>query len=216
MVKLDKSPLPEGVHIENENDYRSEPVFSILKKDCHNKCYICEEKEPTGLNVEHRVPHGGNSRLKYDWNNLFLSCIHCNHAKGSRYANVLDCTQVDPEDYIGLSLAIELKEKVVIEKFLDGNGVEETIALLNRVYNGEATAMLCAECENLRNEVLRELSLFQQDLVGYKEEPDPGLKRAFRSIITDKISRASGFAAFKRKIVRDDPGLAAEFRKDLS
>jgi hypothetical protein len=66
MIKLDKSPLPNDVKILREKDYRSDPVFSILKSDCHNKCYICEEKEPTGLQVEHRKSPQGDGSLKYD------------------------------------------------------------------------------------------------------------------------------------------------------
>ena len=76
MVKLNKSPLPDNIEIKTEENYRSDPVFSIIKNDCNNKCYICEEKEPTGLQVEHRIAHKGDEALKYDWSNLLLSCYH--------------------------------------------------------------------------------------------------------------------------------------------
>ena len=54
MVKLTKRPLPDGITIKSEKDYRQEEVFNILAEDCHNKCYICEDK-PTSINVEHIV-----------------------------------------------------------------------------------------------------------------------------------------------------------------
>jgi hypothetical protein len=70
MVKINKSLLPPGACIRNERDYRDGDIFDLLVKDCRNKCYICEDKAPTALNVEHRIPHKGDSALKYDCANL--------------------------------------------------------------------------------------------------------------------------------------------------
>ncbi len=53
MIKINKSGLPQGIIIKTEKDYRSEKVLSILQQDFFNKCYVCEEKEPTSINVEH-------------------------------------------------------------------------------------------------------------------------------------------------------------------
>ena len=61
--------------------YREEDVISLLDKDFCGKCYICETKRPTGINIEHFVPHHNNIDLMFDWKNLFLSCPHCNNAK---------------------------------------------------------------------------------------------------------------------------------------
>jgi len=38
MIKLNKSPLPNGVKIQREQDFRNDPIFSIIKNDCYNKC----------------------------------------------------------------------------------------------------------------------------------------------------------------------------------
>jgi hypothetical protein len=56
MIHLAKRPLPPGVTIKSEQDYRSRAVFNMLAEDCHNKCYICEDKS-AAINVEHIVPH---------------------------------------------------------------------------------------------------------------------------------------------------------------
>ena len=53
MVKINKSELPQGIIIKTEEDYRSEKVLLILQEDFLDKCYICEEKAPTTINVEH-------------------------------------------------------------------------------------------------------------------------------------------------------------------
>jgi hypothetical protein len=211
MVKLRKSPLPAGVEVKSELDYRTDPVFSIIKDDCCNKCYICEDKGATSLEVEHRVSQSSNPSRKYDWNNLFLSCRHCNRVKGGQYNDILDCTQVDPEDYIALSLETGFYEKVVIAKKGETNGVDETINLLNKVYNGETTVILKAECENLRNRVLSELQLFQQMIDGYQEEHDMKLRQAFYRKIIESLKPSSNFAAFKRGIIRNNTTLLELF-----
>jgi hypothetical protein len=211
MVKLQKSLLPIGVEIRTELDYRRDPVFSMIRDDCCNKCYICEEKGATSLEVEHRVSQLADPSRKYDWNNLLLSCRHCNRIKGSQYNNVLDCTQIDPEDYITLSLKTELYEKVMIAKKSEANGVDETVDLLDKVYNGESTAILKAECENLRNRVLAEIQSFQQLLDGYEEEYETGVKQAFYRKITESLDRSSNFAAFKRGIIRNNTALLELF-----
>jgi hypothetical protein len=213
MVKLNKSLLPKDVQIATEQDYRTDQVFSILKNDCYNKCYICESKEPTGLQVEHRNP---DSALRFDWNNIFLSCYHCNHAKSNRYANILDCTQSDPEEYILLSISfVDLKKQVCVTKIKDADGVDETVDLLNLVYNGTKTVILETECENLRESVMKTIMSFTQNIECFVNEPDTNIKQGYRSIISKEVSRQSGFAAFKRKIVRDDLMLRKEFCQDL-
>lgn len=211
MVKLNKSPLPEGVMITKEQDYRSDPLFGIIRENCYNKCYLCEEDGPSGLQVEHRIAHRGNKTLKYDWNNLFLSCYHCNHTKSDDHNNTLDCTQIDPEDYIALSMMPYPKERVIITVINKTEEAEGTAALLELVYNGEKTTILKAECENLRDRILGELLTFQQLLLDYWEEPDLLLKDSYLRHIKKMVARSSAFAAFKRRIIRINPTYRDEF-----
>jgi len=211
MIKINKSPLPAGVKIQREQDYRNEPIFSIIKNDCYNKCYICEEKEPTGLQVEHRIAHQGDDRLKYDWNNLLLACYHCNHTKGNKYNNILDCTQIDPEEYLAISMSAYPKEHVKITIIQYSGEARETAALLELIYNGEATIMLNAECENLRNRVLKELIYLQQKLIEFENEPNQNIKDGFRRSIIKMIAKDAAFAAFKRNIIKCNPTYMSEF-----
>jgi hypothetical protein len=62
MIKLTKRPLPDGIAITTDDDYRNGIVFGILVEDCHQKCYICEDK-PTSINIEHTVPHRSDQAL---------------------------------------------------------------------------------------------------------------------------------------------------------
>ena len=83
MIRLSKSRLPSNIKIASEQDYRKGEVFRTLVDDCHGKCYICEDK-PTTINVEHIIPHRSDPALKFDWNNLFIACGHCNNIKHAK------------------------------------------------------------------------------------------------------------------------------------
>jgi hypothetical protein len=213
MIRLTKRPLPDGVTITSDNDYRSGVVFNTLVEDCHSKCYICEDK-PTSINVEHIVPHRSDIALRFDWNNLFLACGHCNNIKGARYDDIINPTAIDPESCIALSVEID-------ENFVEYVGVAvlnkdavtlKTAELLGYVYNGGSTSIKEVECANLRNEhLLPDVQRFRQYIKGYCAEPGLG----YDVLIKKEISRSAKFAAFKRKIVRDNPELSAEFAAEL-
>ena len=65
-------------------DYNQLEVNIALKEVFHGKCYICENKAVTSYQIEHLIPHKDNVDLKFDWNNLFWSCAHCNGVKNQR------------------------------------------------------------------------------------------------------------------------------------
>ena len=209
--------MPDEIRIESEDDYRGGKVFELLIMDCRNKCYICEDKESTGLNVEHRIPHKGDKTLKYNWDNLFLSCVHCNNTKSFCIDNtndvIIDPVTLDPEEYIEIAIsAVDgLKEKVIINKLKDAETVDTTVKLLNYVYNGAPTDIKRLESANLRNKIMREVNRFQLYVSGFKEETDLG----YHELITKEISKRSAFAAFKRNIIRKDPDVVEKFSEEL-
>lgn len=214
MVRLNKSKLPPNTKIESEADYRSGVVLNTLVKDCYEKCYICEDKSTT-INVEHLIPHHNDTVLKYDWNNLFMSCGHCNSIKHLKYNNILNPTKCDPEDHIDLSIEItdNLIEKVVVQALTKDSSTIQTAKLLNLVYNGGSTAIKDIECSNLRNaHLLPDIRKFLQYLNDYLEEPDIGCDK----MIIKEIDRSSAFAAFKRRIIRRNPELLAKFKNYLN
>jgi len=214
MVKITKRPLPDGVTISSDNDYRSGPVFDILVNDCRNKCYICEDK-PTGINVEHIVHHNSDPALRYNWDNLFLACVHCNSIKGTKYDDILNPAQIDPEDRVALAVEIsdDFTECVTVTPLRQEPATLKTTELLHLVYNGGSTPIKKLEAANLRNEhLLPDIKLFEKYIHDYINEHDLG----YDVIIEKEISRSSKFAAFKRKIIRDDPQLSVTFAEALS
>jgi hypothetical protein len=210
MVKLNKRPEPPKP-IRSEKDYRENPNLAAINEDCYSKCYICEDKSTT-INIEHLVPHRGDPKLNYEWSNLFLSCGHCNNTKEhGGYERILDPSKVDPEDYISLSFADSLIEKVVVEALTGDEDVVQTAELLERVYNGGTTDIKEIECAHLRNKISASVARFIQYIKDYREEPDIG----YDAIIKKEISRSSEFAAFKRGIIRNDAELTVRFAEAL-
>jgi uncharacterized protein (TIGR02646 family) len=213
MIRLCKSQLPPDATINSEQDYRKDIIFNTLSKDCHYKCYICEIK-PTVINIEHIVPHRSNISLKFDWNNLFIACGHCNSIKNTKYDEIINPTKCDPEEHIVLSIEItnDFIEQVQVESLKTDNNTRQTAELLGLVYNSDKTDIKKIECSNLRNEhLMPNIRLFYQYIHNYHKEPDSG----YADIIRKEIDRSSAFAAFKRKIVRDDPELSEIFADSL-
>ena len=209
MIKINKRPLPSGITITQENDYRSGVVFQMLVEDCNEKCYICEDSVHTSPNVEHRVSHKNDPALKYDWDNLFLSCGHCNNTKLDKYDGMIDPTQIDPEEYIELSLGYddEVRPFVIVHKIMGDIDIDITTNLLSDVYNGSKTSMKRLACINLRGKLTAELARFKKTLEEFQANPDNVSKSAIKSELSDK----SLFVAFKRKMVSNNPQLRREF-----
>ncbi|MDM8295932.1 hypothetical protein QUW58_12075 [Enterocloster aldenensis] len=108
MVKIERSyPAPESLLKEAakiNGSYAQPDVVERLKRDFHNKCYICEMKELQDPQIEHLLPHknGRYKEREFDWDNLFWACGHCNGVKNqSKYDDgILDCCKRNPEEAI--------------------------------------------------------------------------------------------------------------------
>ena len=104
MVKVVRSfPAPASLAEEAKKahgEYNKPDVIERLKKVFDNKCYICEMKELQDPNVEHLLPHKNGKYLerKFDWENLFWACGHCNSVKnnGKYDEGIVDCCKLKP------------------------------------------------------------------------------------------------------------------------
>lgn len=221
MIYLEKSqPAPECLEKEKakaNGNYRCGNVLEKLKKDFKNKCYICEFKEPSSINVEHHIPHQNNKDLKFNWDNLFWSCYHCNHIKSNKFQNILNCTvktdNVETDlKYIFEPLPFEI---VSIEVLKDEERVRNTRELLLAVYNGN-TPQKIIESNNLREKLRDEIIDFRKYLVDYfKDIYSDEDKEYFLIRIKGHLNKASYFTAFKRWIIRKNEQLYKEFGQYL-
>lgn len=207
MVYFSKSlPAPTITSSHNTRE-----IIDRLKEDFHNKCYICEEKSPKNINVEHFVPHKGNSILRLDWNNLFFSCAHCNNIKLEVYDNLLNCTiltdNVDTD--IHYYCKPMPKEMPIFNIISTSAKALQTRDLLEKCFNGEHTGQKKLEGSNLRSLLLKEIRIFQELLFDYEENPD----NSYLIKIKYHLSNKSAFTSFKRWIVKDNEYLRQEFEQ---
>ena len=221
MINIVKSmPPPACLDKEKKKangNYACGDVLERVKNDFKNKCYICECKEPTAINIEHFIPHKGDKELKFDWNNLFWSCVHCNNTKGERFEKILNCTnpEHDVENWIKYDMKPFPKEKVNITTIKNNEIIENTVQLLLEVYNG-TTRHKIIESSNLRQALLQELVEFQALLLGhYADDTEDDEKAFYFKKIIAHLKKSSAFTAFKRWIIKDNPDLMQRFKQYL-
>ena len=190
--------------------YKTPEVNAALREMFHGKCYICENKQITSYQIEHLVSHRGNADLKYDWNNLFLACAHCNNTKLDKYEPIIDCTKENVEALIAFRRTgyFGTDEKLLFEKLDDRIEVENTIKLLQEVYYG-STPQKKMESTILRRMLRKELSAFKEYVREYHEAEDEE-KEDLKYLLQKELRDSSPFAAFKRWLIRDNREVYAE------
>lgn len=216
MINIKRSfPAPKILEEEKDKQngsYNKKEVLDKLKDDFHNKCYICETKATT-LNIEHLISHKGNKNLKFNWENLFLSCGHCNNVKLNGYDDILDCTKENVESCISYRLEPLLpKAKIKIGALENNEKVNKTVELLNKVYNG-TTTLKSMESENIRKRLLDELIKFQNLIYTYEcEDLDDEDKDVLFQKIKSSLKASSEYVSFKRWMIRDVKDLMEELQ----
>ncbi|MGB0922653.1 MAG: HNH endonuclease [Pseudoalteromonas shioyasakiensis] len=161
---------PAPTSLAGKRKYDSKDVWDALKKVFHKKCYICETSAPSEINVEHFVPHEGNEVLKYDWNNLYLSCGRCNNIKLAKYNDLLDCCDPDTDVVRAIKYKPPLTpyaRKLQIEAQSDDDKTRLTAELLNRVFNSEHTTNKTITASSLRRKVFDQYNLLIKQLNKY-------------------------------------------------
>jgi hypothetical protein len=219
-------PAPACLAIEKakrNGNYNCGDVLERLQEDFKNKCYICEQKAPISINTEHFVAHRGNIDLKFDWNNLFYCCAHCNNTKLAKpiYDKLLNCTiQLDGVDvrikYHMKALPKDSNEKVTITPIETDEKVLNTIDLLLAVYNGANTPNKRIQTDNLRKNLAKELRRFHENIDNfYQDDIEKDEKIGFKKEIERLLRPRAAFIAFKKWIIRDNETLLHDFGEYL-
>ncbi|WP_055069391.1 HNH endonuclease [Clostridium massiliamazoniense] len=203
-IKLAKEVL-EKEKLKNSGTYNKKEVLDALMIVFSGKCYICENKKITSYNIEHLKPHrDSNIDLKFDWENLFLACGHCNNIKSDKFDNILNCSIVDVDEKISFRKFgnFSWNEKVEILPLEEDEEVLKTVELLNKVYNG-TTEIKTLECKNIIRELRYSLNEFTDVINEYCESTGEAKEDA-RLLIHKHLRVPSPFAAFKRWIIKDN------------
>lgn len=191
----------------------TQEVNEALIEMFHGKCYICENKEATSYQIEHLIPHRGNVELKYDWNNLFWACGHCNNTKLDQYDPILDCTKEDIDELIAFRKTgyFGTNEQLEFEALSADKEVLNTVKLLKDVYYG-TTPQKKAEARIIRKKLRKELHNFKDTVREYQEAEGED-KEDILLLIKKELKASSAFTAFKRWLIKDNkdyyPELAA-------
>lgn len=187
--------------------YNTENVNKALKEVFYGKCYICENKEATSYQIEHLIPHRNkNVELKYDWNNLFWSCTHCNNIKSDKYEPILDCTQEEVERLIAFRKKgyFGTDEKLEFVSLVEDNeSVENTVSLLKAVYYG-MTPQKEIEAKIIRKALRKNISEFKEYVREYQEAEDEEEKEDIGELLKRELRDSSAFTAFKRWLIWDN------------
>jgi len=218
MVYFEKSKTPPPSLLIEKNKksgtYRTQEIIEQIDKDFHSKCYICEQKNPTTINVEHFIPHRGNKDLMFDWSNLFYVCGHCNNVKLAQkeFDEILNCTLKN--DQVDCAIAYKFnpfpKEKPNFEVLIQSQKTHNTKELLDRVFNGEHTTLKALEGANLRDLLLKSIKEFQELLIDYYNY---GKDATLLLKIKQHLNNSIEFTAFKRYIIRNNETLKNEFEQ---
>jgi uncharacterized protein (TIGR02646 family) len=199
----------------SKKSYNTPEVNAALAEMFCGKCYICESKEGiSSFQIEHLKPHGGDGELKYDWNNLFWSCAHCNNSKNANHGPILDCSLVDVDNQIAFRKEgyFGKDEKYQFLPLGKSEEVSNTIALLQEVYYG-STPQKRMEAVNIRRALRDNLSRFKNLVRAYYEAEEFD-KEDIRCAIRREVGKGAAFTAFKRWLLwdhRDTYGEVLEF-----
>ena len=221
MIKVERNPTEKskkaieslGREKVKNGFYNTPEVNAALKEMFHGKCYICENKQITSYQIEHLKPRGQNMELKYDWNNLFLACAHCNNTKSDKFDPILDCTKENVEQMIAFRKEgyFGTDEKLVFEMLDSRIETQNTVKLLQEVYYG-STPQKKMEATILRRLLRKELIKFKEYVREYGEAEEEE-KEDLKCLLHQQLKDSSPFVAFKRWLIRDHkdayPELAA-------
>lgn len=206
MVKIERSfPAPESLAEEAEKangKYDKEDVIERLQKDFHNKCYICEMKGLQDPNVEHLLPHknGKYPERKYDWENLFWSCGHCNGIKnnGKYDEGIIDCCKQDPERHLNF----RLKDNDVDVEVSDTEDElqKRTASLVMETFSLKNTGMRTYTSDERLRLLQQEMDILYKQLEKIRKNPD---SKMIKKALCSLLKREAAFAAFKRCYVRE-------------
>ena len=199
MVKIERTQTPPVSlavqKLKPNGSYKEQDVIHQLYADFYEKCYLCEQNELQSAEVEHLLPHynGHDMERKFDWNNLFLSCAHCNSIKNRKKyeENIIDCCRVEPE-------------KLIHQELCDG---KVCVTALEDMQEAKTTAALVEECFELRNHAIREkecqvkvralqltMNLLYKELKKYRENRTERSLKVLRGM----LNREYKFAGFTR------------------
>ncbi|OUS00297.1 hypothetical protein A9Q84_00155 [Halobacteriovorax marinus] len=191
-------------------------VLEMLIINFHKKCYICENIDSTSYEIEHF-----HSKLivgmKYNWNNLLLSCAHCNSTKKRKpiisIINCTDFTDPDPITELKFDYMPIPRKKVEVTTLSSNPKTLETVLLLNRVFTG-GTSTQKEEARALADLIRSEIRKLLNALEEYYEAIGTTEEAHFRSRVLVIMSSNRPFTGIKYSYLKGQD-ILSDFEADL-
>ena len=133
MIQLQKTTTAPA-SLATKNKYDGEDVKALLAKDHYDKCYICERQLTTDFQVEHLHSQEHYPEEKYKWDNLFFACSQCNGKKSANFDGIVNPTKEAIEEKIVQTLNYDKADFATDDT---SEAIQQTIVLLNRIFNGK-------------------------------------------------------------------------------
>lgn len=159
--------------------YDGEDVQLALAEDQKDKCYLCERIRITDYHIDHFWNQKNYPELVNAWPNLLFACSYCNGRKSAanHLINPLTCNVEDE-----ICQQIDFREKrACFMTVADDETHNETVKLLNRLYNGEEGKLRKSREERFFYEAVGVLNQFQQVVDFYLDDPTPENKEAVKA-----------------------------------
>ncbi len=208
MIKVNRSSVaPPSLA---KGRYQATDVQEQLLLDFNGKCYLCECRGMQSIVTEHLIAHHGARALMLDWNNLFLSCSHCNSVKNQKKYehDIIDCCKNDPEKLLNQTVDEETGEPF-IEPIGDSLEAANTADLLNDCFGKGNTPYRKTEAAakvRAFKAVMKEL--YKRLLTFRNNEND-------LRVVRGMLDKRHPFAGFTRGYVRNHLADYPELKKSV-
>lgn len=209
MIKVYKSPtVPKSLSATKA--YNGEDVKNQLLLDHKGKCYLCERSRDTDWEIEHFKSQKNAPELIREWGNLLLTCSYCNGKKLNHYDNILNPVFIEIENEIHQKINHAEKRAEFIPINGESTEKKDTIALLNRLYNGKRGIREINE-ERFFEKCLSVMNAFSGMVVRFLLHPSTDVERA----IEESLGVDKEMLAFKYWVIRSNKTLEDRFSERL-
>ncbi|PPS26391.1 hypothetical protein BVY11_22420, partial [Pseudomonas amygdali pv. morsprunorum] len=194
--------------------WTDEDVIEALRHDFHDKCYICETKFPTSVNIERFHARSSDLNKSYDWDNLFFACGRCNNFKRHFYNNLINCTDpnIDALRLIKHSPPLTpYSGEVLISPTNNDPSTIQTAELIYKVFTENNTGNKIVTAAYLRKKVFKRYAQLVKYMNTYDDEDSlPSEKSEALMRIENMMSSKQEYSAFLRWAIIDSPELFAK------
>lgn len=198
MFNVKKSEKPLG-----NFKYNDERIVASVKEDFFYKCYLCEEKTPRHLEVEHFYPQAYFNDKIHDWDNLICICEKCNKIRPKKINTDNTNSVLNPcTDKVETLIHLKYNTSdysIIISSPETSSIIQKSIDLLDKIHNGIATTS--SSYVDLRKLIAEEIAALEDDINNLNTYL---IEKPFKEKIKRRLTRQSPFFAIKKTYILEN------------